>query len=199
MFMASKPPTQPPSQVRLAGQVSRLTRQIGLVLFLCAFFAASPGVHATLKVVPGGSKGSAGAADTSGPPAKDPPARETGGRDGGVKDGAGKDNGARDAAPRDGAAKDGSAKEPTAKQPVAREPAPKDPPREHVRHPAPKEHSGKDAGGREAATSPRVRPADPARVGCSDELVALSLGTMGPEDIERLRSKGCLPAGAGPR
>ncbi len=34
------------------------------------------------------------------------------------------------------------------------------------------------------------------RAACSDELVALSLGTLGPEDIERLRQKGCLPAAA---
>ena len=95
-----------------------------------------------------------------------------------------KEGSGRDPAARDPGAKDPPAKDPVARDPVAKDPGPKD--------------SGKDSGRREPVAAPRARP-EPGRAACSDELVALSLGTLGPADIDRLRSKGCLPAIAAPK
>ena len=65
---------------------------------------------------------------------------------------------------------------------------------------APKEASPREFPSREAsAREPhpvKPRGGESTRAPCSDELVALSLGTLSPEDIERLRQKGCLPVAA---
>lgn len=65
---------------------------------------------------------------------------------------------------------------------------------------APKEASPRETPLREGAIREpnpvKPRGGESMRAACSDELVALSLGTLGPEDIERLRQKGCLPAAA---
>lgn len=192
MSLAWQSTTLRVSQVFPAGPASRLVRAVGLALLACAFLGAAPQVHATLKVVPEGKKGPAGAAVSPTPPA----AKEPAAKDPPAKDPPGKEPLAKDPPTREPAGKD-----PSAREPVPRESTPKDSAREHGRRdPVAKDHGNRDAGGREPGPAPRVRPPpEPARAACSDELVALSLGTLGPEDIERLRSKGCLPAVAAPK
>ena len=195
------------SQVIPAGPANRLARAVCRALLVCALLSSAPGANATLKVVPekkGTEKGSAGTASPAAPGAREPASREPASRESapkepGVKDASGRDPAARDPGAKDPGAKDPGAKEPHAKEPHAREAGPKDSGKDSGRRdPVVKETGGRDGGGREPVAAPRARP-EPSRVACSDELVALSLGTLGQEDIDRLRSKGCLPAIAAPK
>lgn len=157
MSLAWQSTTHRVSQVLPAGPAYHLARSVGLALLVCALFAAAPAAHATLKVVPEGKKGPAGAAASPAPPAaKEPATKDPPAKDPSAKDPSGRDPVAKDPAARDPGAKDSGAKEPVVRE---REPAPKDSARDHGRRdPVAKDHGGKDAGGREPSPAPRVRP-----------------------------------------
>ena len=171
-------------QVLPAGPASRPACAFGLALLACALLGAPAPAHATLKVVPEGKKGAS--VSPAPPAAREPAAREPA---------------PKESAPKESAPKEPASKDPGAREPVARETGPKESSKDQGRRdPVARDSGGKEAERREPATAPRARPSpEPARAACSDELVALSLGTLGPEDIERLRSKGCLPAIAAPK
>ena len=206
MSLAWPSSTRRVSQVIPAGPAKRLARAACRALLVCALLGSAPGANATLKVVPekkgaekGAEKGTAGAASPVAPAAREPASREPASRESAPKEPGAKDASGRDPAARDPGAKDLGAKDPVAREPHAREAGPKDSGKDSGRRdPVAKEPGGREGGGREPGAVPRARP-EPGRVACSDELVALSLGTLGQDDIDRLRSKGCLPAIAAPK
>ena len=191
-------------QVLPAGPASRPACAFGLALLACALLGAPAPAHATLKVVPEGKKGAS--VSPAPPAAREPAAREPAPKESAPKESAPKEPASKEPASREPVAKDPpsrdlAGKDPGAREPVARETGPKESSKDQGRRdPVARDSGGKEAERREPATAPRARPSpEPARAACSDELDALSLGTLGPEDIERLRSKGCLPAIAAPK